>query len=227
MFCLASHFGPTFWGDFDQAAWQDPMVAAALGHAQRRAEVAAQRHLAEQLTSRFAALNRITGGGADASSSAVAAEAGASSSSSAAAADPAAPAAAQGDHRDRMAAYMSGVHARRDETQRRRQQRARELTAALDAIMASGLGVLGTGGASASAPPPADPAFVESHSLLSVWGAEGPAETQCVICCDDLAEGDEVRTLPCGHVYHKECVDEWLQRSRLCCLCKRPIDGEQ
>eukprot|EP00418_Pyrodinium_bahamense_P034860 CAMPEP_0179132488 /NCGR_PEP_ID=MMETSP0796-20121207/62972_1 /TAXON_ID=73915 /ORGANISM="Pyrodinium bahamense, Strain pbaha01" /LENGTH=327 /DNA_ID=CAMNT_0020831433 /DNA_START=69 /DNA_END=1052 /DNA_ORIENTATION=- len=43
---------------------------------------------------------------------------------------------------------------------------------------------------------------------------------------EDLAPGDEARTLRCGHAYHRQCVDVWLRRSRLCCLCKRPIDGQ-
>mmetsp|Transcript_99595 Transcript_99595/g.253141 ORF Transcript_99595/g.253141 Transcript_99595/m.253141 type:complete len:237 (+) Transcript_99595:89-799(+) len=68
-----------------------------------------------------------------------------------------------------------------------------------------------------------DPAFVECHTIMSRY--RGGGDVQCVICVDDLSEGDVVRTLPCGHVYHKECVDSWLRRSVLCCLCMQAING--
>lgn len=92
--------------------------------------------------------------------------------------------------------------------------------------MASSLGALGeTASAMAGAVPP-DAAVVDQTTQVSTWeGSE--EEVQCVICCEDLAVGEEVRTLPCGHRYHRECVDAWLRRSRLCCICKRPIDGHQ
>ena len=46
----------------------------------------------------------------------------------------------------------------------------------------------------------------------------------CVqICLSEFEEGDILRTLPCFHSYHQGCIDEWLNRSKLCPLCKHPI----
>ncbi|KAJ1993447.1 hypothetical protein H4R33_000640 [Dimargaris cristalligena] len=43
----------------------------------------------------------------------------------------------------------------------------------------------------------------------------------CTICLDDIAKGQTVRQLPCLHIYHVECIDEWLvQKSSACPLCK-------
>lgn len=121
---------------------------------------------------------------------------------------------------DRFAEYMARVSARRAETQRRRAERLAQLHVALEQhFSAFAAGELGA----EDIPPAGDAAFVEAHSVASVWA--GPDDTQCVICVEDIAHGDAVRTLSCGHVYHQECVDQWLQRSRLCCLCKRPIDA--
>lgn len=139
---------------------------------------------------------------------------------------PAAPAALVGaaaQHQERFAAFQATALARRQEARRRRQERAQQVAAALDVIMASTLASLnGTEAAEAAALPAADMAAVENHTITSVW--TGPAEGECVICVEDFVEGDEVRRLPCGHIYHRECVDVWLLRSRACCLCKRPID---
>ena len=38
---------------------------------------------------------------------------------------------------------------------------------------------------------------------------------------EDLSAGERVRKLPCGHIFHASCVDEWLtRRSNVC-----PDDG--
>ena len=46
---------------------------------------------------------------------------------------------------------------------------------------------------------------------------------RCTICLSNFVDGDKVRTLPCFHVFHKECIDEWLQRNQTCPICKAPI----
>lgn len=45
--------------------------------------------------------------------------------------------------------------------------------------------------------------------------------TQCMICLSEFEEGETLRRLPCTHVFHQTCIDEWLlHRSTQCCLCK-------
>jgi len=41
----------------------------------------------------------------------------------------------------------------------------------------------------------------------------------CSICTEDFIEGARLRMLPCGHLYHPQCIDQWLtDRSRTCPL---------
>lgn len=44
----------------------------------------------------------------------------------------------------------------------------------------------------------------------------------CAICLEVLEDGDNVRGLICGHVFHSDCLDPWLTKRRACCpMCKR------
>ena len=33
---------------------------------------------------------------------------------------------------------------------------------------------------------------------------------ECAICVSDFNEKEMVKTLPCGHMYHADCIDQWL-----------------
>ena len=37
---------------------------------------------------------------------------------------------------------------------------------------------------------------------------------ECSICLEPY-------NLPCGHTYHKECIDEWLKKHNTCPGCRR------
>ncbi|XP_064640627.1 E3 ubiquitin-protein ligase ZNRF2-like [Lineus longissimus] len=39
---------------------------------------------------------------------------------------------------------------------------------------------------------------------------------ECVICLDDLVQGDTIARLPCLCIYHKSCIDAWFERNRSC-----------
>ncbi|KAI8333551.1 hypothetical protein BC941DRAFT_473298 [Chlamydoabsidia padenii] len=49
-------------------------------------------------------------------------------------------------------------------------------------------------------------------------------EEECAICLEPYHENDRIRTLPCRHEFHMDCVDTWLTtRKKFCPICKYNI----
>jgi len=49
---------------------------------------------------------------------------------------------------------------------------------------------------------------------------------ECVICMNEFVIGDTIRFLPCLHVYHTVCIDDWLMRGSFTCpSCMEPVDA--
>uniref|UniRef100_A0A8C5E8N2 RING-type domain-containing protein n=1 Tax=Gouania willdenowi TaxID=441366 RepID=A0A8C5E8N2_GOUWI len=45
----------------------------------------------------------------------------------------------------------------------------------------------------------------------------------CAVCIEGYKPNDVVRILPCRHIFHKHCVDPWLQDHRTCPMCKMNV----
>ncbi|CAK9039786.1 unnamed protein product [Durusdinium trenchii] len=57
--------------------------------------------------------------------------------------------------------------------------------------------------------------FHRPRSIKWGIGEEGNNST-CAICLSEFTEGEAAQLLPCGHVFHTDCVTSWLQVSRSC-----------
>jgi E3 ubiquitin-protein ligase RNF38/44 len=51
-------------------------------------------------------------------------------------------------------------------------------------------------------------------------------ENTCPICLNEMVVGDEARLLRCKHIFHKNCVDEWLRVNASCPTCRKSIFEE-
>lgn len=43
---------------------------------------------------------------------------------------------------------------------------------------------------------------------------------ECSICLDSLVLGEQAIRIPCGHLYHEDCVYDWLKKSNECPVCR-------
>ncbi|KAL4660899.1 RING finger protein 165-like [Arapaima gigas] len=51
-------------------------------------------------------------------------------------------------------------------------------------------------------------------------------DEKCTICLSMLEDGEDVRRLPCMHLFHQACVDQWLATSRKCPICRVDIETQ-
>lgn len=71
----------------------------------------------------------------------------------------------------------------------------------------------------------ADGRTIQALPTRKFAGGEAAAAdgTRCEICMEDFAEGDELRTLPCFHLFHSKCIDQWLQVNSICPICRHKV----
>lgn len=64
-----------------------------------------------------------------------------------------------------------------------------------------------------------------NHLPMGVYDGTSKKAKECVICMIEFMVGDTLRFLPCMHVYHRDCIDDWLMRSFICPSCMEPVDA--
>uniref|UniRef100_A0A8C3K4Z1 RING-type E3 ubiquitin transferase n=1 Tax=Calidris pygmaea TaxID=425635 RepID=A0A8C3K4Z1_9CHAR len=57
-------------------------------------------------------------------------------------------------------------------------------------------------------------------------GEESDTDEKCTICLSMLEDGEDVRRLPCMHLFHQVCVDQWLATSKKCPICRVDIETQ-
>ena len=49
---------------------------------------------------------------------------------------------------------------------------------------------------------------------------------RCTICLCEYEEQEDVRRLPCMHLFHRDCVDQWLPTNKRCPICRVDIESK-
>ena len=62
-----------------------------------------------------------------------------------------------------------------------------------------------------------------NHTNGSKNDEENDENTSCCICMEDYERGDHVITLPCLHVFHRDCIIPWLKNCATCPIDKSEI----
>jgi len=58
-----------------------------------------------------------------------------------------------------------------------------------------------------------------ANELINVNNLE-EENKECAICLEVFQKGNKIISLPCAHIYHNNCIKEWLLKKNFCPICK-------
>jgi hypothetical protein len=74
-------------------------------------------------------------------------------------------------------------------------------------------------------PPPTRKASPEALDALPVVTVkEELCDQDCPVCQDCFTEGEKVVRMPCGHSFHRPCLQPWMQSHNTCPTCRYELD---
>jgi len=76
-------------------------------------------------------------------------------------------------------------------------------------------------------PPPASKTVVQNLEVIE-FKDDNANKGQCPVCIKDFEKGNTAKVMPCKHVFHRECIEPWLEKTNSCPLCRHelPTDDE-
>mmetsp|Transcript_8367 Transcript_8367/g.5973 ORF Transcript_8367/g.5973 Transcript_8367/m.5973 type:complete len:85 (-) Transcript_8367:103-357(-) len=58
-------------------------------------------------------------------------------------------------------------------------------------------------------------------------GASQFEPPSCTVCCDSIQMGKKGMFMPCGHVYHPDCLLPWFETNNTCPVCRFELPTEE
>lgn len=77
-------------------------------------------------------------------------------------------------------------------------------------------------------PPPAKTSVIASLPIVTITADDllEEANKECAVCLDDQSLGKRACKLPCGHLFHKQCVASWLEKHCTCPVCRFELETD-
>ena len=64
---------------------------------------------------------------------------------------------------------------------------------------------------------------INVNSLNTLLLCDELPDDSCSICLEDFKTGDNIKKLNCTHIFHKECLEPWLNNNSNCPMCRTDI----
>nr|XP_040027370.1 E3 ubiquitin-protein ligase RNF126-like [Gasterosteus aculeatus aculeatus] len=75
-------------------------------------------------------------------------------------------------------------------------------------------------------PPPADRERIKNLPTVTITEEHVGAGLECPVCKEDYCVEENVRQLPCNHLFHNDCVVPWLEQHDTCPVCRKSLSGQ-
>ena len=72
---------------------------------------------------------------------------------------------------------------------------------------------------------PASNEFIDNLSPIIIGDKD--ITEKCSICLDNFKRGIKGCKLPCGHLFHEECIKDWLKVDHICPVCRTEFDKKE
>ena len=72
-------------------------------------------------------------------------------------------------------------------------------------------------------PPPANEDTIAQLPSIHVKIANLGEHVDCAICQDEYKEDELVKQLPCHHLFHPACIENWLKVNGTCPVCRHSL----
>lgn len=67
---------------------------------------------------------------------------------------------------------------------------------------------------------PGDKLNPKHYANLPIERLVKPGDKQCSVCLDKFKKGEEVKMLPCHHMFHDGCIRPWFSSNTKCPNCR-------
>lgn len=92
----------------------------------------------------------------------------------------------------------------------------------IDDIITQLLGQLDNAGA-----PPATADAIKTLPRVTITQEHVDKKRDCSVCMDMFVIDAEAKELPCEHIFHPDCIDQWLKLHNTCPICRTKVEESQ
>ena len=68
---------------------------------------------------------------------------------------------------------------------------------------------------------------IDRKHCKKLAGANNYEPPSCTVCVDPIAMSTKGMFMPCGHIFHPDCLKPWLESSNTCPVCRYELPLEE